>query len=212
MTGVDFSSVPDKQPWPQKGDQLFTSGDDWWHNACLNYGSDDWELYIVGYKKAGDALVEHVGEVRHGQDYFVFPIIFVYRQYLELRIKKLIRDSKNLLAEPPQFAKTHDLSALWIECRPLLEKLEPKAETDDLDAVGEAIQQFCELDPSSEAFRYPVTRKDTPSLPSDLRYINLRILSEVMDKMSSFLEAAEMMVLVYLDHKHDMESDFGASY
>ncbi len=46
----------------------------------------------------------------------------------------------------------------------------------------------------------------------DLRYINLRILSEVMDKMSSFLEAAEMMVLVYLDHKHDMESDFGASY
>lgn len=24
-------------PWPEKGDQLFTSGQDWWHNACLNY-------------------------------------------------------------------------------------------------------------------------------------------------------------------------------
>ena len=46
-------------------------------------------------------------------------------------------------------------------------------------------------------------------MPSDLRYINVRNLSDVMEKLSGFFEAGEMMVSVYLDYKHDMERDFG---
>ena len=30
--------------WPQEEDKLFVAGEDWWHNACLNYLGDDWEL------------------------------------------------------------------------------------------------------------------------------------------------------------------------
>ena len=39
-------------PWPQKGDELFAPGEDWWHNACLNYMPGNWELYTMGYKQA----------------------------------------------------------------------------------------------------------------------------------------------------------------
>ncbi len=204
MSNFDFGSIPEP-PWPEKGDKLFDSGDDWWNNACLNYGADDWELYIGGYKKAGDVLVNHIKETHRDQDFLVFPIVFVYRQYLELRLKKLIRDCKILSDEQPDFPKGHKLRELWIECRRLLEKLEPKAEQIDLEAVDEGIQQFCDLDPNSKSFRYPFSQKGHKLLPPDLEYINIRNLSDVMEKLSGFFEAGEMMVSVYLDYKHEMD-------
>jgi len=211
MSNVDFGSISET-PWPEKGDKLFDSGDDWWHNACLNYGSDDWELFIGGYKKAGNVLVDYIKETRSDQDFLIFPIVFVYRHYLELRLKKLIKDCNLLFDEQQNFPQVHDLSKLWVDCRRLLEKLEPKVEQKDLDAVDEDIHQFCEVDPSSVSFRYPVNKEGDKSLPKDLRYINVRNLSDVMEKLSGFFEAGEMMVSVYLDYKHDMERDFNNNY
>ena len=60
--------------------------------------------------------------------------------------------------------------------------------------------------------RYPFSRKGDKSLPSDLKYINVRNLSDVMEKLISFFKAGEMMVSVHLDYKHNMERDFGDYY
>ena len=60
-------------PWPQKGDRLFISGNDWWNNACLNYGNDSWQLYTAGYKLAGDIVAEAVQANRIDQEVLVFP-------------------------------------------------------------------------------------------------------------------------------------------
>jgi hypothetical protein len=54
--------IDDEFPWPRKGDQLFRDGEDWWHNACLNLFSDNWDIYADGYKNAGDVLVEYIKE------------------------------------------------------------------------------------------------------------------------------------------------------
>lgn len=105
--------------------------------------------------------------------------------------------------------KGHDLGDLWTSCRSLLEKLDPKVEKKDLEAIDEGIRQFCELDPGSTSFRYPVTTKGDKSLPPNLKYINVRNLSDVMEKISNFFEAIAMMVSVYLDYKSDMARDFG---
>ncbi|HMK50182.1 MAG TPA: hypothetical protein VK435_09020, partial [Thermodesulfovibrionales bacterium] len=80
-------------PPPSADDKLFQSADDWWHNACLNYMHDSWPAYIIGYKKAADILVRHIKQKRRSQDTLVYPIIFLYRQYLELAIKNLILKS-----------------------------------------------------------------------------------------------------------------------
>ncbi len=77
-------------PWPQKGDKLFVEGDDWYYVACLNDKRDNLGLYIVGYKEAGDILVKNIIESRSHHDSLVFPIVFMYRHYLELRLKQLI--------------------------------------------------------------------------------------------------------------------------
>jgi hypothetical protein len=194
--------------WPEKGDLLFTSGDDWWHNACLNYMFDDWELYVIGYKKAADALVEKIKKTQRDQDFLVFPIVFLYRQYLELSLKLLVKLGNELLDENQDFPKKHELDKLWKICRSMLVKIEPKVSQHDLEAIDEAITQFCTIDPTSQAFRYPVLKGGDKSIPSDVRYINLRQLSDVMEKIANFLDSAATEISVYLDYKHEMDREF----
>ena len=203
---VDLTEVD--LPWPQKGDELFVAGEDWWHNACLNYLADDWVLYANGYKQAADTLVEYVRETHSNQDTLVFPIVFLYRQYLELRLKQLIRDGHQLLDQSPGFPKRHELDKLWNECRRVLSGLEPAVPSDDLEAVDDAISQFSAVDPTSQVFRYPTDRDGKRSLPVDLLYINLRNLAEVMDRVSGFLEATAMMMSVHLEQKREIEREY----
>jgi hypothetical protein len=193
-------------PWPRKGDHLFKGDDDWWHNACLNFLPDQWGIYADGYKLAGDILVEHVKNARRNQDILVFPIVFLYRQYIELRVKEIIRDGNQLLRIPESFPKHHKINELWRECRRILESFWPKGPTDDLDAVEECIQQFSQKDPSSMAFRYPTDKQGNRSLP-DLRHINLRNLSDVIDRIASLLDGASMGLSYYLEQKQEMEQE-----
>jgi hypothetical protein len=195
-------------PWPRKSDRFFESADDWDHNACVNWLLDGWDLYAVGYKRAGDILVNHIVDTHLEQDMLVFPIVFNYRQYIELQSKQLIRLGRRLLDKYEPFPRTHNLQALWSICRALISEIEPSGSEADLEAVDDAIAQFCSVDPSSEGFRYPVSRDGGPSLPDALRIINLRQLRDAIDRLAAFLDAISTMFSVYLEYKYEMERSF----
>src|SRR4051812_42643352 len=117
--------IGEQLPWPQKGDDPFAPGDDWWHNACLNFMPEPWTGYAEGYKMAGHILVAHVEAKRFDQDYLVYPIIFNYRQYIELMLKGLTKDARLLLDEPGGAPLGHVLKDLWNTARPLLLRIAP---------------------------------------------------------------------------------------
>jgi len=196
-------------PWPRKGDVLFDGGaDDWYHNACLNSRYDNWEMYAAGYKLAGDILVQHIIDKRDDRDTLVFPIVFNYRQYLELRCKEIIMVGRILADEAAEFPKTHDIQRLWTICRAIVADGEPSASDADLEAIDEAIAQFCAVDPRSESFRYPVDREGNSSLPETLHVINLRNLRDVINRVGSFFDGVSMAFSAYMDYKADMQSAY----
>ncbi len=203
-------------PWPQDGDNLFIAGEDWYHNACLHFLPDSLDLYIMGYKEAGDRLVTSSMEDRSHQDALVFPIVFLYRQYLELSLKRLIREGNWLLGIPskwgevgyPTDGKSHNLLVLWKECKKVLELVgtnyaELKIADQDLKTIEDLLTQFSQQDPGSDASRFPTDKKNNPSLPN-LRTINVRNLATVMAKIASFFDAIATAVSVYLDWKREM--------
>lgn len=199
------------RPEPRKGDQLFRSDVDWWHNAVLSNLDSGWALYAEGYKIAADVLVERVKHDRSEADFLVFPIVFLYRQYLELRLKEIIRDGSRLLDSPQRLPKDHRLDKLWSKCRRILEQVWPEGPAEHLDAVEECIHEFSRVDPTSTAFRYPTDADGKPSLPGS-RHINLRNLSEVMARIGTLLDGASIGLSVYLDHKHEMEAEYRDLY
>ena len=74
---------------------VFASDHDWHCNACLNWTDDALELYVIGYKHAADNLVAQIVNGDPYQDALVFPICFLYRQYIELRLKEIIKSGDN---------------------------------------------------------------------------------------------------------------------
>ena len=110
-----------KPPLPQAGDRLFDRDHDW-DNDWDNYLPDEWLKYTAGYKDAADILVAYVDDHQRWQDILVYPVVFLYRQYLELAIKSLIAQARRLQNDPEALPKIHAIDRLWEICSGLLPK------------------------------------------------------------------------------------------
>ena len=198
--------MTEENPWLRKGDSLFKSDTDWWHNACLNYQGIDINAYAVGYKQAADFLVLHVSQVKRYQDTLVYPIAFLYRQYLELRLKQLMRSGSMLLDISLSSKKLHHgIFQYWKQCRSILANIWPEEKADDFDAIEECVAEFGRIDPSSTGFRYPTSKDGSRSLKG-LTHINLRNLAEVMNRIATLLDGASTGIDQLIQDKCEIES------
>lgn len=192
---------------PELGDKLFIEGKDWFNNACLNYLKDNWNLYIMGYKLAGDKLVEYVVEKNVDQDFLIFPIVFLYRHYIELQLKIIIKEGNELLDIKEDFENTHNLNKLWAKASNIMKRAWPKEENNVFVAAKDYISQLNDIDPISFSFRYPVDKKRNKTLKG-LEKINIRNFSEVINKLVNFLECYSNGISTDLETKREMESEY----
>lgn len=198
---VPISNPPDRDP-------IFAPDQNWHCNACLNWADDPLELYIEGYKQAADTLVNQVDESGENQDTLVYPICFLYRQYIELRLKEIIRSGRRLLDDPGQFPQHHKIQNLWDYAVPLLKKVFANESTPlDLSIPSYIVSEFAKVDPESIAFRYPFDNKGANPLKG-IWHINLRLLADSVNAFASDIDAASMAISVYLDSKWEMQSDY----
>ncbi len=193
---------------------LFTSkaapDPDWYLNACLNVGGGDWDIYAIGYKRAGDILVQYVIDHNQDQDLLVYPVVFLYRQYLELRLKELIFAGDRLLDQDAKIPKTHDLVRLWRQARSNMESVWPDSDTKDhLNAIETRMKELCDVDSGSFAFRYP-ENKDGAATLVGMVHINLKQLRDVVQGISHVLEGASTGMGEHLQWKHEMMAEYRA--
>ena len=176
-----------KSPSDFAGQQLFIQGEDWHNNAmlgCTYYFP--WDIYATGYKDAADALVGALAERKASLDSVVYPLVFLYRQGLELHLKLILPLARRLVGKEAVADHQHGLMPLWSELRRHLEQLGPPESDKELPAIEDFIRQLDTVDPGSFAFRYPTNKKGEVSLP-DLRHVNVRHLSEIMDSVFMLL-------------------------
>lgn len=154
---------------------------------------------------AADQLVDDIVERRcRPLDMLIYPVVFVYRQYLELRLKELTIASGRLLDEPWEVPKEHNLMRLWAVLRPRMEEVWPDDWCrEEMDTVEEKLREFCSFDPGSQGFRYPVDKVRKPSL-AGLRYINVRHLKDMMAGISRVIEGASLEMGRYIDIQKEM--------
>src|SRR5262249_30470420 len=128
----------------------------------------------------------------------LFPVIFLYRQFLELTLKDLIRQALNCLDRSPAFPQTHKLDDLWRAFRGLLDELDMDDDSDEMKQIGRLIDEFCAVDPMSQAFRYREDRKGNPSLPG-MATIDVANVRAVIQKISVMLDGADEAL-----HQHQL--------
>ena len=180
---------------------------DWHLNAWLHV---DWDVYAEGYKKGGDILVQYVIDNDWYQDFLVYPIVFLYRQYLELRLKELIHVSSRLLDQNIDIPRDHNLLSLWSKVSPNIEQVWPDSQTKKhLEAIKARLEELCSIDPRSYAFRYPEDTEGEPNL-AGMGHINLRRLKDVVQAISNVLDGSSIGMAEYLNAKHEMMAEYRA--
>jgi hypothetical protein len=136
------------------------------------------QAYAEGYLQASRLLADAVLEGRHVPKAFVhdsvFPIAFLYRHYVELRLKELALTARECLwkravgdGDPGlrdqmkelQVPDTHDLWCLWRVFLPLLARLRPDPGNEVSTRVSRRIRALADADPKGESFRYPFTSR-----------------------------------------------------
>jgi len=171
---------------PQLDDKLFADTIDYWMSASIGWYYDPTEIYIMGYKEAGDCLVNSVAEQKGTPDSLLFPIVFLYRHYIEIRLKSLLQDGSQLLDLEYNPKAEHRLSKLWSEVRKIITTLWPSGDKNELRSIDLLIHQFEQVDPHSTAFRYPKDLEGNNSLKIETPRVNLRNLKEVWECQPKF--------------------------
>lgn len=185
-------SIPESKELPQQGDTLFSQDGTIYNIACVNFSSEGWLGYVGGYLRGAHALIDLGLSTRAKRDYLVYPAVFLYRHYVELQLKSLHLLLLEHAERPKQFPKTHCLETLWREVRKGLKTIDDQPVV--FDAAEALILEFQNLDPRSDAFRYPVKPDGGASLPRALQHINLESLRASMDRLATFFGSVNLMI------------------
>lgn len=180
-------------------ESLFALNDDWQNDACVNQKvNHNFDLFAEGYKTAADILVKHVVEESSDQDTLVYPIVFLHRHHIELRLKEIIREGNRLLGNLPNNRFEHELQKLWPVAKGIIRKIWSDGEPDDFQFIDLWIREFCKVDPQSASFRYPENKGGRNPL-ANMSRINIKSFGERMGRISDFLYGISAAICDYND-------------
>ena len=191
--------------------------------ASINRNKDlnndlNFMLIIEGYKNSSLQLID--GLIKSDKtDWFeldtkIYPILFLFRQYLELIIKQTIRLNKlvenKIESDEVGFKAIHSLAELWNEVRPIIESQYDQYENKDElvkndDWVARLMLELNDYDNGSFAFRYPYKNpKFTKGKVEDNLNsftIDIKNLKAIMEKLIVYFEGNNELFRVLLEKK-----------
>jgi hypothetical protein len=189
---------------------LFSSMDRPWYKAIIgneNSPATNWEKYASGYKRGAESLVAQIIEEPVAQDLLIFPIVFLYRHYLELRIKDLIFRGSQFLSQDLKIPKHHDLRVLWVIAEQVVSQIWPDDDLKSLRVIRQVLTDFGNVDKISDAFRYPVDTEGAANLPG-LQLINIVGFARTVTKAVDILEAIAFGIAAFQDRKDETERSY----
>lgn len=182
----------------------------WANNTGKPPWYDGWNTMAGANKEAADHLVDwlsdrsQIGPMR-GTD-LTYPIMSLYRHYLELRLKGIHSDLEGWESlvdmqtddngDKPQRKFNHQLVPVWESVRRLLYKVDAdelliegvREELDaKYDAIEERIKEFSDIDERATTFRYPEEKNGEPTLGAPLAVAELLQVKSVVDALEFYL-------------------------
>ena len=152
-------------------------------------------MYARGYVHSAQVIAGTLIARRSFPDYDAYPVMFLYRQALELYLKGIIYDAALLAAfermsdGDSKLHNCHNLQFLFDKAARLLERLFPNDPSlhEAMSRLSVVINEFAYIDPVSIAFRYPISRDGDYSAPKGL---NCNVAS-IRDHLGPHLETLD---------------------
>ena len=140
--------------------------------------------YAERYKDAFNILTAVIPDSSYNKDQLAYPIMFLARHVLELRLKELnyLCMQLKLLAETKP---THSLLSLWKS----FDEVYHREKNEHYFKAGDLITELHHVDSHSDTFRYPIHKNGTSTATSE--FVDIENIVKVFLKVDSVLEGLE---------------------
>ncbi|PAT01137.1 hypothetical protein CI105_08385 [Candidatus Izimaplasma bacterium ZiA1] len=169
------------------------------------FSRNDFFPYINGYGEASKYLLE--SDVFDIQD-IVFPILYLYRNCIELSLKGLIYSRHDNLDKPPLKIfkkKKHSILGLWNTMRDEVKRHNEGSDDTDLISFDKYIQVLHDFDNKSDIFRYPCDKNLNMYFQTE--FINdINNFRDLFQEMISFLDGVDSQISVHQEYEREMRS------
>jgi hypothetical protein len=194
--------------WQPETSRLFTAEANHSHLIAMPVsGEQGWPSYEQGYLMAAQQILARIAETGSDQDFLVYPLVFLYRQYLELQLKLVIHLGRELYGGRGAPMNTHSLTALWDVAVGYIHRTWPD-DTQNTTPIRADLEEFDSLDRGSYAFRYPIGTTQEPSLPENLTRFNVATFARRTEEIGEYIESASEGMWVHRDWKREMAAEF----
>lgn len=186
MSKPDFFSLTNVEfTWPEPGDRLFLEPGKGVDDGVL--ATHAWTRLVLmadGYREAADRLLDAVATDATLQGTLVYPVIFLYRHFLELELKYVLATYGRHFEGGADW-KSHNLMDLWVKVRGIIQAAGEGVDQSATDVVEACIKEMSAADPMSFSFRYPVGKGGRPMVLA-FETVDLGNLRLTMKKISSY--------------------------
>lgn len=200
---------------PEANDTLFREfNEDYHHNAIIRSGVSKFFLFSDSYKTAAIKLFEQLDGNAFSANTLVYPIVFLCRHFIELRLKELISGINYSLSEKYSFPDGHNLDTLWNTYKSLV----PKAgesfvpEKKVLTNAERLIKEFNLVDPNSMCFRYPVDKSADRNPSLTMTNLDLENFRLTMEKLFNFFDTQSDLIFHLIDVAEEYFSEMRNLY
>ncbi len=184
-------------------------------NVVFNWGIESYGTYAFAYYDAAQKLLERILERGNFADYDAYPILFLFRHYVEMTLKEVIMLTQRIAEikqiELSQFKfAIHNLSTLLGAAERNLEYLKETLALDEApfdERTTALILDLSSFDQKSDAFRYPEDNKGNPFFP-DHFLVGLPEVAESMEHVHYRLIGLTEYLAVAYDNLCEMYSEF----
>ncbi len=159
---------------------------------------ENWGQFAHSFKKSADLVYAEYARTRH--DAYWLPAIYLYRQWIELSLKRLwseIEGQDESFSKPP---RVHSLVGLWLPLREWLVRNGIFSDVDRFVSSAERILSDLDaVDPNGTAFRYPQSSVPHP----DVQNFSLDDFESALDQIDTLFFG----VVAILDQNAQYQSE-----
>lgn len=189
--------------------KLIVEGGAYYLQSVVGYkfGEGTYFPYVTSYQECGEFLKNVISE--KGKNNLFMPMCYLYRNAVELGLKKIIVESSSLDREDALKAirkKKHSFLGLWNKISDEVRNLAYDSSDPTVDYVEQYINNFHEFDTSSDKFRYPCN-KDLGVYFSTPTKLDLENVSDSFVELINFLDGVDCMLLYEKQCKEEMASE-----
>lgn len=196
-----MTEIFEPSEFPKPGDTLL-KGSGSIRDAYLDWWEDRENALVDSYKRAADHLTElAIKENYHPEDHF-FPACFLYRHWLELCLKRLVKEASSALTSKPDVVTNHDLEGLWKKLADLLPQFWPSLEPKVFEAARGVVMEFDAIDKAGTELRYATHKNGDATLGNAPKRVSMVNLYEVMKRLEFFLGCCGEGIWM-LTHEHN---------